>query len=77
MAMVAEPFAHGVAGPGRTATRALRPVGWAVRGRVRQRPALEDPSRAEKYCARYSRRPAPGEARIEKYDGQHGTFRCS
>jgi hypothetical protein len=43
--------------------------------RVRIGPALEDPSGAVKYCARYSRRPALGEARIEKYDGQYVTFR--
>lgn len=42
---------------------------------VRIGPALEDPSDAVAYCARYTRRPALGETRIEGYDGRFVTFR--
>jgi hypothetical protein len=48
----------------------IRKMTW----HVRIGPSLEDPTRAVLYCARYSRRPALGETRIVKYDGQHVTF---
>jgi len=49
----------------------IRRFSW----RVRIGPGLQDPSHAVSYCARYSRRPALGETRIERYDGRHVTFR--
>jgi len=45
-----------------------------MRWKVYVGPTLEDPSHALKYCARYTRRPAIGEARLVRYDGNRVTF---